>query len=238
MSVELVLRRAGSERGRPQVIFVPHAGGQVASYVALAAHLPARASVAVVDRRRRRGERFDDVVDRLVEVLGSELDGAVVVGHSMGALVAVEVIARAQPRCRPAVLVVSACPPPDAERWIPELPVDDRMLVQTRIDDSPDVLADLDLVALLAEDYRCDVELFASYVPSVRSVPVAIEVLCGDADRYAGPSSVRGWRRFTDRPVQLHVLTGAHDFLFRSSLASARLARIVRRYGSIPRRSA
>jgi surfactin synthase thioesterase subunit len=177
--------------------------------------------------RRIREPRFTDLVALTPELAG-HLDPYlgepyVFYGHSMGALVAWDLIAfrAAAGRRLPEALLVGACTPPHLR------PVSSTTrnlsqegLVQWLLDAggmSPMVLKYPEWVraatALLRDDLDlCDSHRHADHADPA-PLPFPIHAFAGRSDPLIGADIVAGWARHTQRPSDLYAVPGGHLFI-------------------------
>ncbi|MFE2518310.1 thioesterase II family protein [Streptomyces mirabilis] len=212
------------------VLFFPHSGGSAGSYQHLAAQLADMARTACVQypgRAERQGEPlFADVhalADQMAEVLARVREGGPVIffGHSLGAVVAYEVVRR-MPDQRQIVLVVSGHPAPSRIR----LPALDSVSERSEDPDEPliDLIrslggADTELLGhpvlrrMFLPVIRGDLMAHSSYHPEADSaVSCPVVALMGAMDPLTNSADVQAWGQHTSLSLRVHRLPGGHFF--------------------------
>ncbi|WP_232515208.1 thioesterase II family protein [Burkholderia ambifaria] len=226
------LARAGSKRAarvpaRMRLICFPYAGGSAAVYRALQALLPG------IDVCRHelagRGSRLSEPAARdmstLIDALLCDLDNCfdrpfALLGHSMGAAIAVELALRLPARVQPNLrhLFVSGRAAPGRERPVrPMHALDDRAFVDAlhEMGGTPKpVLDNSELMALLMPALRADFTLIENHRPVPgRRLAVDITAFAGRADEHAPVDAVAGWGAETTGHFDFHVIEGGHFFM-------------------------
>ncbi|MEU7746479.1 alpha/beta fold hydrolase [Nonomuraea sp. NPDC049158] len=200
-----------------RAVCFPHAGGDALSYASLARALPEDVEVLAV-RMPRPGDRSGPAVTdlatftaRIAAALTDVPPPYMVVGQSLGALLAFET-ARAAPGTPPtACLFISSAPP---HRWAETLDLyaangaDRALLSYLRDSDGGGagdggggvsaVLEDAAVEALVLRDLRVDLRLLQGYAASVEPrLTCPVRVLVGAEDPALSPADVTAWRRYT-----------------------------------------
>ncbi|CAM5717632.1 MULTISPECIES: thioesterase II family protein [Streptomyces] len=212
------------------LVLLHHAGGSARGFAPLLPHLPRRWRVLgadlpgrLLDRARSRCRTAGEAVDHLCDALRPELTGPYAVfGHSMGALLAFELVRRLEAEALgPCWLGVSAVPPPTGEAgaraaapagW----PAHRVLRYLHGLGGTP---AGTDhrtaLAELVARTLRQDLEVAGSYAyvdgPPLRT---ALSVFGGADDPLAPPHLLRRWSAYTRRPMGCHLWPGGHFYLF------------------------
>lgn len=226
----LVLERPGATQ---RVLLFHHAGGSAMSYLPLAQQLPPWCEPCLFElpgRGMRAAEPpapdFLTTVERLLPDVDSVIDRPVVViGHSLGAILAHSLVASLPPQRRAlvrAVVVSAFASPADAARAAshPDAPFQvrsrDELLAELRDRGGcpPDVFDDPELRELAVTVLGHDLHLADTYVPPE---PVAIdagyEVWFGRDDRHVMLEELRRWAAATARPPRLRDFRGGHFYL-------------------------
>ncbi|CAO5185188.1 pyochelin biosynthesis protein PchC [Frankia sp. AiPs1] len=237
LSAELWLRRfqPGPPDG-PRLVLFPHAGGAASFFIPLAKAMAPVAEVLAVQYPGRQDRRLEPLhtsiaplADALAEVISGLPDDRplVLFGHSMGAIVAFEVIRRlaAAGGPRPALLVVSGRRAPSAQRdeayhLLPEAAFVAEMATLGGTD--PRVLAEPELLELILPPTRADYQAIETYVPdadAVISTPVV--ALIGDTDPRVTTAEAQLWHRHTTASLDLRQFPGGHFYLVERHAAVA-----------------
>lgn len=214
-----------SRRGASRLVCLPHAGGSASFYFPVSAALSPDVDVVAVQYPGRQDRRFEpaaesieELADSIFRALGSERDGLALFGHSMGAVVGLELARRLQDAgSPPAVLFASGRRGPSVDRAESVHKRDDAGLIAEILSlngtdpilvQEPQVL-EMILPALRA-DYRL-VEVYQYCPAEPLSCPVV--ALIGDADRRVDADEVQAWRCETTASFELHVFPGGHFYL-------------------------
>lgn len=224
-----------------QLLCFPHAGGNAAFYRSWSARLPDQVELSAVQYPGRM-DRLDEPVLQDGSVLADLVCGAVLAtgphrpvvafGHSMGALVAHDVMLRLQ-RERPAAvahLMVSGRPGPSRVRptaW--HLASDDALWSQVvRLGGTPaEAGTDPELRGMFLPALRGDYRLAETHRPaSGPGLSCPVTALNGDADPEVSQSDALAWAETTTGPFRSHVFPGGHFYLCaRETEVLARIAR-------------
>ncbi|MER5208122.1 alpha/beta fold hydrolase [Streptomyces sp. NPDC002825] len=217
---------------RLSLLVLPHAGGNAHAYSEWREHLPADVRL-LIGQYPGRGARFsedlpesvDDLALPVVDALPADTGALVVLGHSMGSLVAFEVTRALQAVGRtPQGLIASACRAPVLPNQCPVHPerLDDDELVaaiKERGGTDDGILDDEELREIVLPSIRADFAIDDAYrctAPAVRlDCPVA--VFGGDADPIVPVDMLDGWSLVAGHPIVPEVLTGDH-FYFQQDL--------------------
>ncbi|MFJ6811174.1 thioesterase II family protein [Streptomyces anulatus] len=228
MTAALVtLGDAGPGTATRTLVCVPHAGGSVVAFrgwvrAAAAAGLAVRA-VHWDDAMERTGRRpsIESRADTLAAELRELPQPWVLLGHSLGALIAVETARRVEEHVTgsaPERVVLCAAAPPGYPRGFPAgvLTASDTGMAQyvRRIGGTPEeILSDPEFGPQLLTQLRNDLDLIERYEPAFRgplSSPVSVY---GGASDVSVPIEVLdGWRAFALR-TRVRVFPGNHFFL-------------------------
>ncbi|MDH6128767.1 alpha/beta fold hydrolase [Kitasatospora sp. GP82] len=219
----------------------PPSGGGASGFVPWRAPLAGAAAVEPVQypgRESRIVEPLAVDLRALARDIAAELEpdtftGYALLGHSMGAVVAFEVVRELRRRAArlPDLLVVSAAPAPQRPLEGRPQPADGdeayedylRLLGGT----SPEVLATPELMELIIPVLRSDLALLTNYRHRPEP-PLDIPILAvgGSSDPVVSPEDLSGWAEHTTAEFTLELLPGGH-FYFRDS---DQLFQIVRRH--------
>jgi medium-chain acyl-[acyl-carrier-protein] hydrolase len=165
-------------------------------------------------------ESMEELVDQLVEGLASYLTRPFALfGHSMGALIAFELIRRLRPSgVAPVHLFASGCRAPHLPSRSPDwhsLP-DPEFI--TKIEAlggiPPELLTEGQFLDVMLPTLRSDCTLAETYACSPQpplSCPVS--AFGGLLDEEVFPEDVQGWSHHTTGPFRIHLLPGDHFFV-------------------------
>lgn len=207
--------------GPAGVVCFPHAGGDPRAYAAWLADLRADATVRVVCQpgrgpryREPRPATLAELADAAARaVRGLPEDPVVLVGHSLGALVAFEVARRLRDWPPLRHLVASGCAAPSLLPteyivWASRLPWEEFVAATAEHEElDPAIVADPDLQELLLPELRADVRAYAEYAYRPQP-PLAIgaTLVNGGADWRVADGALGPWER---------EFTAAPDYLWR-----------------------
>lgn len=233
---ELRTGRAGSKIVRePEVtcFLIHHSGGSAASFSPLIPHLPETWRSLAVDLPGRGGSVAPTVGRSIVEladwlapaVLARGTGRIAVFGHSLGALVAYELVRALERRdVTPVWLGVSGSPAPQlvAQRRLGrrDLWSREQLLAFLRgLGGTPEEMLDMpDVVDYVVEVLRGDLYAVDTYEhadgPPLRT---PISVYSGTADPLASVELLRGWRERSRSAVNMRTWPGGHFYLFEHS---------------------
>lgn len=222
---------------RLRLFCLPFAGGGASSYRAWSNELPPDIEVVPVqppgreDRYREESLRhMDDLVDRLIKALlpfMSDLPFAFF-GHSMGAIVALEVTRRLA-RTKgpvPCHIIVSG-------RTAPHLPLRRRPVFNLsrkeieqwlrELDGTPEVvLSSTEMMDMVLPALRGDLEIDDTYRTTAKPVvECPLTVVGGLRDKEAPPDDLTAWSLYTSGSFALHLVDGDHFFPFNESRSRA-----------------
>ena len=200
-------------RGARPGVFGPLARG-LAGVDVLAVQLPGHG-------RRLREEPLtsvSDIVRGLAPAVAAAVDGPyVVIGHSMGGLVGVELVRALQDEHGPEHFIVSACRAPcelkDGQSWH-RLPDDDLVAALISLGADPAPLAVQELRELALPALRAGLQAVESFDKSPRpKVRCPITAISGTEDPDAKPELMAGWERETAGGFRAEVVAGGHFLL-------------------------
>lgn len=213
---------------RTTLLVLPHAGGNAHGYAGWREHLPADVRL-LIGQYPGRGARYAEDLPRDIADLAGPVaaclpdgvtDDLVVLGHSMGSLVAFEVVRLLQAAGRtPRALVASACRAPYLANPAvvhPERLDDDELVAAIKVRGGTDdgILDDPELREIVIPSIRADFSIDDVYqCPADRArVACPVTVIGGDADPVAPAESLHHWATVTDRGFAHHVLPGGHFY--------------------------
>lgn len=204
----------------------PYAGGGTLSYRPWAELLPEVeiCPILLPGRERRLTEPAFTELSALIAALSSAIlpyldKPFAYFGHSMGGLLAFELIRHLRPeRHSPLHLFVSGCRAPqlpDPEPLLHTLPDDEFLEALRRFNGTPDeVLANQELMAVLLPMIRADFTLLKTYGYSPQKpLSCPITVFGGLQDTTVAYDHLNAWQSQTDAAFSLHMLPGDHFFL-------------------------
>jgi surfactin synthase thioesterase subunit len=210
----------------PQLLCFPHAGGSASFYHPLSVQLGAAAEVLAVQypgRQDRRAEpplvSLDELADRIHAAIGPRTGRPLVLlGHSMGAVLAYEVARRLEhDGVRPLGVIVSGRRAPSVHteenvhrRGDQGLVADVRQLSGT----AAALLDDEEVLRMILPALRADYRAIETYRHRPGAEPACpITALTGDSDPRAAPADVRAWRHHTTGAFELRTFPGGHFYL-------------------------
>ncbi len=223
-----VLRSRRPLPGRLRLFCLPYAGGAASAYRTWEDGLPADVEVSPV-QLPGRGARFrepscrhlGDLVPALADGVAPLLDRPFALfGHSMGAVVAFELVRELRRRGAPAPVLLAVSGRQAPRRPEPEPPFshlpDAEFLeeLRRRYDGiPPEVLAERELLQLLLPTLRADVEALEGYVYAV-DAPLACPISCfGGEDDRVTVADLEAWCDETSAPVNVRRFRGGHFFV-------------------------
>ncbi|MFV2019306.1 thioesterase II family protein [Micromonospora sp. LOL_023] len=219
---------------RVSLLVLPHSGGNAHSYAPWRELLPADVRL-LIGQYPGRGARFSespgasiaDLAGPVVRCLPPDTGDLVVLGHSMGSLVAFEVAREltgaGQP---PSALIASACRPPYLPNPSPVHPdqLDDDALVaaiKARGGTDNGILDEPELREVVMPSIRADFAIDDAYRftadPAVLTCPVT--VIGGAADPVVPASALPGWSATTSATAAVELMPGGH-FYFQQQLTA------------------
>ncbi|WP_394828823.1 thioesterase II family protein [Pendulispora albinea] len=208
------------------LVCVPHAGGGASSFHPWQRHLPARVELRVVQlpgREERWREplvrRLEPACDALAHAIEAEIDGPYAIfGHSMGALVAYELVRTLRRRAQPLPmrLFVSARAAPHAPivTRAHTLPDDElRATIVHHGGTAHAILEDDAFGAALLRVIRADFELSETYAHAPEApLDIPLSVYGATLDRLVPPGRLDGWRQHA-RDFSLRIFEGDHFYV-------------------------
>lgn len=213
---------------RTTLLVLPHAGGNAHGYAEWREHLPADVRL-LVGQYPGRGARYSEDLPRDIADLAGPVaaclpdgvtDDLVVLGHSMGSLVAFEVVKLLQAAGHtPRALVASACRAPFLANPAvvhPERLNDHELVAAIKVRGGTDdgILDDPELREIVVPSIRADFAIDDVYQCPVAEARVdcPVTVIGGDADPVAPAESLHHWADVTAHGFAHHVLPGGHFY--------------------------
>ncbi|SCL34964.1 Surfactin synthase thioesterase subunit [Micromonospora nigra] len=221
-----VLPGDDGEAHRTSLLVLPHAGGNAHAYAPWRERLPAGVRL-LVGQYPGRGARFTeplpermaDLVEDIVACLPPDTDDLVVLGHSMGSLVAYEVTRALTAAGRPPrALIASACRAPFLPNPSPVHPdtLDDDQLVaaiKERGGTDDGILDEPELRELVLPSIRADFAIDDAYrCADTTPLDCPVAVIGGDVDPVVPADALGRWADVTRAAVTTHVLPGGHFY--------------------------
>jgi surfactin synthase thioesterase subunit len=211
---------------RRRLICFPHAGGSAGYYHSLSVALSPVIEVLVLQYPGRADRMAEEPVtsiaamaDAAHEALRPWLaDRPTLFGHSMGAVVAFEVVRRMEREAgRSANRLIASASAAPSDRWDEGIRFldDDAMLAAIMALGGTDeeVPDHDDLVRLLLPAIRGDLTAIETYRAGPDAVVACpITVFVGDRDPKVDPAAAAAWRRHTIADVGKHVFAGDHFY--------------------------
>jgi surfactin synthase thioesterase subunit len=217
-----------------RLVCVPYAGGGTHAFAGWPPHLPTGClveAVALPGRGRRFREPLADDLLAVAEAVATEVTATrprpevptVLLGHSMGALVAFEAARLLEPGAIDHVIVSGRAAPGTGRTpsgW-GDLDDDDAVGLLRSLGGTPPELLDNDeLLALSLPVLRADFTMADRY--HFQPWPVLhcpLTAIIGERDDHVGRAAAEAWQATTTGPFQLHVVPGDHFFLHTETAA-------------------
>ncbi|MBQ1082101.1 thioesterase II family protein [Nocardiopsis sp. B62] len=234
--------RSPSAPGGLSLLILPHAGGNAHYYAQWEDHLPRDVGLLVA-QYPGRGSRFtddlpesvDDLVAPIVSLLAGDRRDLVVLGHSMGTLVAYEVARGLSAAGRPPVaLIGSACRAPFLPNPSPVLPetLSDEELVEAikaRGGTDHEILDEPELREIILPSIRADFSIDDAYRrdDAVRSLHLPLTIVGGESDPIVPVGDLVEWRDVTQGETCVETLPGGHFYFDESEENLARFMEII-----------
>lgn len=222
----------GTAPHRTSLLVLPHAGGNAHAYAEWRQFLPADV-LLLIGQYPGRGARFseplpadiDDLAAPVVASLPADTGDLVVLGHSMGSLVAFEVVRKLQAAGRtPRALIASACRAPflaNPSAVHAELLDDDALVaaIKERGGTDDGILDEPELREIVLPSIRADFAIDDVYRCADQTVTVdcPVTVIGGTADPVVPMEALTHWAEITGSGFALEMLPGGH-FYFQQQL--------------------
>ena len=227
-----------------RIYCLPYAGGSASIFAGWQQVLPTNLEVCALELPGRGGRfsepaltHMDAVVDDLIRVVGDSSDiPFALFGHSMGAVIAVELARRlVELGCRPVTLVASACAAPHLplrrEHVLHILPRDALIDALIRINGLPAVaLERRDFIDTFMPTIRADLQCRETWRSTPRDLGIPVHVLTGKDDELVSEADALAWQVFTSTHFSIARFDGGHFFIHSAMQAVLdHLATIVQR---------
>lgn len=210
-----------------RLVCFPHAGGSASYFHPLSARFAPDVDVVALQypgRQDRRHEPCVTDIAELADLITAEITAlgggpTVFFGHSMGAVLAFEVIWRLEQRDGPNqhALIASGRRGPSTHRGETVSEENDDALIREikKLNGtSSTLLADDDVLRMALPSLRGDYRAIEAYrCPPDRRIHAPITVLTGDADPKTTVAEATMWRMHTMGDFRLTVFPGGHFFL-------------------------
>ncbi|WP_156755303.1 thioesterase II family protein [Actinokineospora pegani] len=229
--------------GTADLLVLPHAGGNAHAYAEWREHLPESLRL-LIGQYPGRGARFvDDLPESVADLAGPVVDclpedtgDLVVLGHSMGSLVAFEVARLLTERGTPPKgLIVSACRAPHLANPAPvraERLDDDELVaaIKARGGTQDEILDEPELREIIVPAIRADFGIDDVYRYTGPTTPLTcpVTVFGGDADPIVPVATLPQWATSTSASAHVEMFAGDH-FYFQQDLPPflARVGQVV-----------
>ncbi|WP_176045603.1 alpha/beta fold hydrolase [Burkholderia sp. BCC1644] len=210
-----------------RIFCLPYAGGSASIFAGWQHALPANIDVCAIELPGR-GSRFSEaalthmnaVVDELSRIVGDcPRVPFALFGHSMGAVIAVELARRlVDLGCRPIALVASACAAPHLpirrDHVLHLLPRDALIDALIRLDGLPAIARERrDFIDTFMPTIRADLQCRETWRSTPRDLGIPIHVLTGTDDRLVSEADALEWHVFTSAEFSIRRFDGGHFFI-------------------------
>jgi surfactin synthase thioesterase subunit len=215
------------DRERTRLICFPHAGGSASYYFPLSALIATEIETLAVQYPGRQDRRREKCIENIPELARSiseallPLEGADLAffGHSMGALVAFEVVQRLQAQGAGNIVWFFA-----SGRRAPSV----RRFGDVHLRSDSEIALELQKVGGTDTRWLSDEELLATILPAIRSDYKAVETydwrpmplmscpvtaLVGAADPHTTADDAAAWRHHSSGRFDLQIFPGGHFYL-------------------------
>jgi surfactin synthase thioesterase subunit len=215
------------EHPAARILCLPHAGGAASTYNQWHRLVPPDVEVCAIELPGR-GSRFKDaaltsmaaVVEHVSALTEPLMDVPyVLLGHSMGAVVALELARRRCGTSRPPhALVVAGCrapylPRPHAKP-LSELPDEELVRELSRLEGLPLAMLQMpNFMKTFLPTIRADLRCREQWRDDMRQVNIPIHVLGGRGDTAVPHADMEAWKVYSARPIRLRMFDGGHFFV-------------------------
>lgn len=205
---------------KTKLIFIPHAGGSCLSYSRLIKEVPHDIDLQILDLPGRNQFYRDpwpiswaELISSLYQRLEPNNVRMIIMGHSFGALVALELAAFCTQKGHEVVLGISGMNAPVSEYWsqqkkisrLPEIEFIEHLKIFSEVPDSVPV----QFLQLIKADFAM-MENFS--IPSKRAIPAL--VFGGSLDPLTTYSGLEAWERLVDLKRSPQIYPGNHFQFF------------------------
>jgi surfactin synthase thioesterase subunit len=214
---------------RPPLLVCPHAGTGASAYRAFSQVLAERFDVVVFQYPGRQDRVREPAAATLTELATGALDDFLrsdhhrgqpltVFGHSMGAMVAFELVRAAEAAAVPVRLLgVSAAHAPGRVAELPPHPSEDQQILEHLAalqGTGAEVLASSAVMRMALPVVKADYRAFDAYhCPAQATVRAPIAVLGGAEDPFVGVRELYRWADHSEQEVDVTVFDGGHFYL-------------------------
>lgn len=231
------------EQPAARILCLPHAGGSASTFNEWHRLMPPDVEVCAIELPGR-GARFKEAalptmaaaVEHVMALCEPLLDVRYVLcGHSMGAVMALDLARRLCDAGRPPhALVVAGCRAPYLPRPhvkpLSELPDDELVRELSLLEGLPlKLLQAPGFIKTFLPIIRGDLRWREQWRDDMRQVDIPIHVLGGRDDKAVARADMEAWKVYTGRPVQIHMFDGGHFFVRESQVqVTGYLAQVLR----------
>ncbi len=212
---------------RLRLICLPPAGGGASRYRDWPAHLPDDVEVVSVQLPGRENRFNEPAIESMEELAGPLLEGLAghlvppfaLFGHSMGALVAFELVRRMRQRgVEPAHLFAAGCQAPHLPSRSPDrhtLPDPEFLAAIAELGGiPPEPAVEREFLEVMLPALRGDCTLVETYAFRPQApLGCPVSAFGGVGDKEVFPEDVAAWSRHTTGPFRAHLLPGDHFFV-------------------------
>jgi medium-chain acyl-[acyl-carrier-protein] hydrolase len=230
-------------RAGRRLFVIPHAGGGSGHYRRWADRLPDHVRLDVLDlpghatrMREPLVTAWDELTADLAGAVRARIAGDtrpyVLAGHSLGAVLALEVARTLEGEgTPPELLIVSGRNAPTAglsHRPLHALPDDQLLAALDRLGGTPSALLDRpEAIRIYLPALRADLRLAETYTRSPGPpLSVPLSAFAGRQDRLTDGPSLVGWARETTGTFELTIMSGGHFFHTDPAFAEALHSRL------------
>jgi surfactin synthase thioesterase subunit len=215
------------EHPAARILCLPHAGGAASTYSQWHRLVPPEVEVCAIELPGR-GARFKEpplssmaaLVEHVLALTEPLVDVPyVLLGHSMGAVAALDVTRRWSEKGRaPHALVVAGCRAPYLPRPyatpLSELPDEELVRALSRLEGLPLRMLEMpNFLKTFLPTIRADLRCREQWRDDMRQVDVPLHVLGGREDKAVPLADMEAWKVYTERPIHIRMFDGGHFFV-------------------------